>query len=394
MKININKVNITPKHLPFNLCVFGKLDDELSEWIKYHNFEVQTSDKYTNIILPDNIEFETIFESIKKFNYFDGFSPNLNKHLHLGHLSNLVIAKAIQKLGLTNKTIAILGDTLTGDVNKEEAFNTYKTTLNNFDYTLDNIYYASEQKIINDFMFQDGVDEYEGTKIFDINGDKIVGIKSDGTTSYFYQDVALQLKLNSSTLYLTGYEQNNHFESLKKMFPYIEHKGLGLVMIDGKKMSSSNGNVLYVTDIFNLLKDKLDICCGGKLCYNIIAGTILKYGIETSKNIKLNEIANVKTSMGLYVSYTMARMFSAGIEKQNIGKFTSKKLNYLDFKSKFLIEPNCLFNGLVELCKDINNLYVKHKIKDNEENQKMFQILTNDLILGCEKLGLFIIDEV
>ena len=175
------------------------------------------------------------------------------------------------------------------------------------------------------------------------------------------------------------------------MFPYVEHKGLGLVLIDGKKMSSSNGNVYLVEDIFKLLKEKFE---DEKLCYNIIAGQILKYSIDTSKNIKLKEITNVKTSLGLYISYTLARMFSAGIEKQNIENFTSKKLKYLDYKSKFLIEANQLFNGLTELCKDINNLYVTHIIKDNSENKEMFQKLTNDLILGCNKLGLFIIDNV
>ena len=74
MKININKVNVTPKHLPFNLCVFGKLDDEIFEWIYYHKFKVEISDKYTNVILPEDISFEDIFDAVKFFDYFDGFS--------------------------------------------------------------------------------------------------------------------------------------------------------------------------------------------------------------------------------------------------------------------------------------------------------------------------------
>ena len=332
-----------------------------------------------------------MFEPHITFEYFDGFSPNLNKHLHLGHLSNLILAKAIQKLGITNKTIAILGDTLDGTIQKEDALSKYKNYLSDFDYGLDELFYASEQ-ILTDNILTDGVGDYAETKVFNLGDEEIVGLKSNGNTTYFYQDVALAQKLKASTLYLTGFEQNNHFNSLKKLFSHIEHKGLGLVLIKGKKMSSSEGGVYFAEDIINEVKDKFS--GDGKLAYNILAGQILKYSLSTVKNINIDELNNVKTSMGLYLSYTMARMFSAGIKKEKIEKFSENKLNYYEFKSKYSMEPNCLFNALVELCKDINGLYVTHHIKDNTENQQMFQKLTNDLVHGCEKLGLFIIDKV
>ena len=391
MKININKVITTPKNLPFNLCVYGKLSDEILAWAKFHKFGINISDKYTNIILTKNVNFDDIFEPIKTFDNFDGFSPNLNKNLHLGHLSNLILAKSIQKMGLVDKTIAILGDTINGDVEKEKAFNKYIQCLQKFDYKLDNIYYASEQLLTDNNLMIDGSGEYVGTKIFNIDGEFIVGLKSNGQSSYFYQDVALQQKLIGQSLYLTGIEQTNHFNLLKKLYPNITHKGMGLIMIDDKKMSSSSGNVYFLEDIFELLKNDFK---DEKLCYNIIAGQILKYSISTSKNINLKDITNVKTSLGLYISYTMSRMFSAGIEKNNTKLFNSKKMKYYDFKSKYDIEPNLLFNSLVELCKDINALYVTHIIKNDKENKIMFQKLTDDLILGCNKLGLFIIDKV
>lgn len=40
-------------------------------------------------------------------------------------------------------------------------------------------------------ILSDGEGEYTGTEVFNINNNKIVGIKSDNTTSYFYQDIAL-----------------------------------------------------------------------------------------------------------------------------------------------------------------------------------------------------------
>ena len=361
MKININKVNSTPANMDFNLCLFNKPTEEISDWISYHKFKTEASKNYTNIIIPEDINFNEIFDNYNFYFYFDGFSPNLNKHLHLGHLSNLFIAKAIQNLGITNKTIAILGDTLSGEVNKEDALNKYKEYLSKYNYKLSDIYYASEQVLIKNLLIE-GEGEYLGTKIFDLGNEKIVGIKSDGKSTYFYQDVALQQVLNAPTLYLTGSEQNNHFSALKSIFGHIDHKGLGLVMVNGKKMSSSEGNVYFADDILKLISDKFP---DEKLSYNVLAGSILKYSISTVKNIDIEQLSNVKNSYGLYVSYTLARMFSAGIEKIGNKEFHDKKLKYLYYKSKVMIEPNVLFNGLVELCKKINNLYTTHIIKDN-----------------------------
>ena len=284
-----------------------------------------------------------------------------------------------------------MGDTLEGAVKEEDALKKYNDYLSQFDFNVDEVYFASEQKLSNDFLI-DGEGDYADTKVFNIDGEKVVGIKSNGSTTYFYQDVALAQVLSAPTLYLTGFEQNNHFNLLKKLYPDVEHKGLGLVLIKGKKMSSSEGNVYFAEDIIQEVKDKFD--GNEKLAYNVLAGQILKYSLSTVKNINIDELNNVKTSMGLYLSYTMARMFSAGIKKEKIDKFSENKLNYYEFKSKYSMEPNCLFNALVELCKDINGLYVTHHIKDNPENQVIFQKLTNDLVHGCEKLGLFIVDKV
>ena len=154
MKIHINKVNVTPKNMGFNFCVFGSMPEDVKAWCEYHNFQIQSGEKYSNIILPNMVDFDSIFETPKQFKYFDGFSPNLNKHLHLGHLSNLIIAKAIQKLNISDETIAILGDTLDGVVEKEDALSKYKNYLQEFDYNLDELFYASGQKLSFDFLIE------------------------------------------------------------------------------------------------------------------------------------------------------------------------------------------------------------------------------------------------
>ena len=90
MKIHINKIKITPPDLGFNFCVFGEPTNEILEWCNYWNLITEKSGQYTNIILSDNFSINDTFDSPTQYEYIDGFSPNLNKKLHVGHLSNLV----------------------------------------------------------------------------------------------------------------------------------------------------------------------------------------------------------------------------------------------------------------------------------------------------------------
>ena len=392
MKLDINKLKLTPPNFGFNFCVFGKPSDEIKEWCKYWNLEMIDSVPYTNIIVNDKFNVCEAFESPKVYEYVDGFSPNLNKHLHVGHLSNLVIANSFQKLGVGEKFIAILGDTLDGQVDKNDALESYHKYCSDFGYKVDDIFYASKMKVTNESLLTDGEDEYKGTKIFNLGDEKVVGIKGTGNTTYFYQDVALAEHLNDSTLYLTGFEQDNHFKALNKLFDKTKHIGLGLVLLDGKKMSSSEGNIIYLKDFIDNLMNIFnnDI----KLVYNIMAGQILKSAPHTNKSIDSNLIINPKLSLGLYLSYTMAHIKSCGVSTQKNDKFYSKELEFYELKSKCNLSPNLLFEALVNHCKKINKLYETYYIKGNEENIKIFSDLISDLELGMNKLGMFSIDKV
>ena len=392
MKIDINKIKTTPSELGFNFCVFGKPSEEIINWCNHWDLKMEDSGKYTNIILNDDTEINELFNQSTKYDYIDGFSPNLNKHLHVGHFSNLVLANAFQKLNVGKKFIAIFGDTLEGAVQKDDALKSYFEYCKNFNYNVDEIFFASEMKLEDESLLKDGEGTYEGSKIFDLGDEKLVGVKSTGSTSYFYQDVALASKLKSSTLYLTGTEQDNHFKSLKKLFTTTNHIGLGLVQLDGKKMSSSEGNVIYMTDFINSLLPLFnnDI----KLVYNIIAGQILKSGPTSSKSIDTKLIGNPKLSLGLYLSYTMAHIKSCGVTIQDKENFYSKQLEFAELKAKSSLSPNILFDALINHCKYINKLYEKLYIKDNEVNKKIFSDLLTDLQIGMKKIGLFPVDKV
>ena len=394
MQLSPNLIKVTPKSVDsdsFSVCIFGTPNPQIQEWIDFWDLKTETSGKFTNILLG-NHDVDDLFVQPKTFDYVDGFSPNLNKHLHLGHFSNLILAKAFQSLGVGKKFIAILGDTLEGSVDPEVALEKYKSYCKQFGYTIDNVVFASEQTLLDESVLKSGDGTYEGTKIFEVGTEKIVGIKSTGATSYFYQDVALAQNLNGSTLYLTGFEQNGHFNNLQKLFPNTQHIGLGLVSIDGKKMSSSEGNVIFLEEVFGSLLSKFNN--DDKLAWNVLAGHILKYDPTSVKNINMKSIDDVKASFGLYFSYTLAKMKSAGMKPNQIEKFNSNALKFKLLKAKTNLAPNILFEELVELTKKISSLYTKFHIKGNEENQKMYQPLLDDLLLGMKLLGMFSIDKV
>lgn len=393
MKIDINKIKVVPKSVSndFKLCVYGTPEKDVQEWIDSNLFEVEAAEKYINIVLTNDVQLSDIFLEAPKFEWMDGFSPNLNKKLHIGHFSNLVIGKAFKSLGVCEKTVSIYGDTLDGEVKKEDAIQALAKYQNDFQFFTDKSLMASEVKYSGSLL-KDGTGDYEGTKIFDVGEDKIVGIKSTGQTSYFYQDVSLAEMLNAPTLYLTGKEQCNHFNMLKGLFPNTHHIGLGLVKVSGLKMASRIGNVILIEDFINQVKETFN--SNLQLIYNVFAGFVLKSNPDVDKAINLDIISNPKNSAGLYLSYTMARLKSAGCQLNNNGKFCSKELEFAYLKAKANLKPNILFEALTEHCKEINSLYITHTIKNNDDNKKMFDVMLSDLIYGCSKLGLFTIDKV
>lgn len=394
MQISTIKLKVMPSaHSSgeFALSVYGKPDEELQQWISEHKLQTFQSGKaleYTNIKVPADLDMPAAFVPAKKYFYMDGFSPNLNKKLHIGHLSNLVLAKAFKGIGVTDNTVSIYGDTQEGEVSKADALAMLREYQHKFDYTPNLELMASE--VVYQKELLDGADEYEGTKVFDVGGQFVVGIKSGGQTTYFYQDVALAETLNAPTLYLTGKEQDNHFSMLKVLYPHIDHIGLGLVKVSGKKMSSRDKNVLLVEEFINESSEFTDI----KLLYNVFAGFILKSAPDVDKSVNLDVMGNPKNSMGLYISYTTARLCSAGCDMKIGSKFASPSLSFALLKATENQKPNVLFDAVVDHCNKINFLYGTQRIAGNETNKKMFNGLLEDLLLGCDKLGLFAVDKV
>jgi arginyl-tRNA synthetase len=223
----------------------------------------------------------------------------------------------------------------------------------------------------------------------------VVGIKSSGETTYFYHDVALAEKLKASrgTLYLTGQEQAQHFGNLQTLFPQTHSIPLGLVSLNGGKMSSSLGNVIYLQPIWQELEATFGTD-NPSLIWNVLSGYILKTTPSVAKKINLDVLANPKNSPGLYLSYTLAKLKSAGLTVPTNSAFHDPMLAWKKLVAQTQLNPVTLLTGLLEKAQEIATLYEQHRIKDHPENQQLFQPLAEDLLHGMQCLGLLGVDRV
>jgi hypothetical protein len=159
----------------------------------------------------------------------DGFSPNLNKALHVGHLRNLAIANSLSKLLRPNvKCVALFGASLgvyswaEKEIQGWFDFLKYRPT----------IYYdvLMPLDLVPRFLQTEG--ESAGCEVWADNP-KVIVTTSAGKHTYSFADIAFS-KLAQPTHYLTGAEQKEHFESLGLG---DKHLPMGLVMgSDGKKL--------------------------------------------------------------------------------------------------------------------------------------------------------------
>lgn len=422
MKINPAKLELV-HGTGLGFFVYGSLSDELKQWVIYHNLKTKTVYNGVIIVITENplsdqmsiasvnngyissletsevetddlgLNISNLFEEGENFKFVDGFSPNLNKRLHVGHLGNLVIAKCLQSLGIGECYISILGDTLEPaeeDINNDTQFEEYKNLCKRFNYRIDRIYKVSEMKCPDDLLF-DGEGEYKDTKVLNIGSDKVVGIKSNGSTTYAYQDVALIHELKDKTLYITGSEQTTHFEMLASAYPQVKHLPLGLIMLDNKKQSSRIGNVVYISEVYQTLEQEIE---DDDLIHNIIIGSFLSRTPSSPINLNLATLTDKNQSTGLYISYTMARLVSAGIEIKDPVQFNSKRLEFQYLVSKFKCNPYILLRELYNYCRIVNFRYEKIRIKDNEKAIVLFTRHLNDIVFAANKLGMRFVKKV
>jgi arginyl-tRNA synthetase len=394
------------------LCYHKKSTDleviqEINRLEKANIVSLSESDDYVNIeLLKYYFNYYEEYSTI-----IDAFSPNRNKDLHIGHLSNLVIGNAISKL------INITPTYMLNSVPDIKDINVFKTNLLfnqiNFKPT-PFVPIISEGYLLFDNIIPrliDGTDSYINTKCIVVDNEKKVCIKNNGDFTYLLEDMCLLEKVSitcsKKIIYVTGSEQASHFEFLKKYSNFynlnveIEHVKCGLISISGEKMSSRKGNVILIEDYIEHVSELFNN--NHKIAWNVIAGKILESSPQTAKNIHYDTLNNPKNSTGLYLTYTLIRIKNAFDKNndtlpskfKNIPLLCNTKTAILSFviaQAGKTRQPQKLLNYLRNTASELNSMYSNTKeysiANCTEENFDKYSQLYVDLFLGMNILGL------
>ena len=256
----------------------------------------------------------------------------------------------------------------------------------------------------------------EGANVVNIGDDIVPALiqKSDGTSIYITRDLAayidrLEKYKFDEILYVVGNEQTLHFEQLKRVLSKmgydsnkLKHISFGLMLQNGKKMSTRGGTGLNLQDLLDssislankyieeknpTLKDKEEV--SKKIGVGAVIFNDLKNYRVNDIDFNLEETLSFTGNTGPYIQYTNARINSL-LEhyKENDINYDEIDINdtiwnvifdLYEFpevvvKSKDNYDPSEIAKYLLNLSSDFNKMYANVKIIDDNNNKTNFNL--------------------
>ena len=287
------------------------------------------------------------------------------------------------------------------------------------------------------------VEELENKKLLTISeGATIVSFddiapaiikRSDGASLYITRDLAAlfdrKKRFNfDEILYVVGNEQSLHFEQIKRIVnllgynwsDQIKHIGFGMLLQDGKKMSTRHGKSVVLMDV---LKEAIDIARNhvaeknqdldniDEISKKIGVGAVI---FNDLKNYRINDIEfNLEDTLkfegntGPYLQYTYARINSLLSNKQNINvsydnidinedvwnlAWSMSKFEESIINSKENNDPSIIAKYLLDLAADFNKFYAHEKIVDDDKNYAEFKLNLSHAVAIVIKCGLSLLN--
>ena len=303
---------------------------------------------------------------------------------------------------------------------------------------------SRDSKRVLDLLDKKGLLEIdEGATIIRIGDDIPPAIvkRSDGATLYITRDLEeihrrYEKYHFDKMLYCVGNEQKLYFTQLKRVLskmdaPFkdaVKHVNFGLILTDGKKMSTRHGNAIKLNDVLNesirlakehieeknkALENKDDIAKA--VGVSAIIFNDLKNYHENDYEFNLEDATRFEGQTGPYLQYTSVRIGSilkqAEFDRTNISldlliqdSFFEiiKKLDEFDQiiqKSADEYSPNYLAKYLLNLASMFNSFYSKEKCLCEdvlERNTKLYLIylIKSRLDLGMKLLGMSVVEKM
>ncbi len=257
--------------------------------------------------------------------------------------------------------------------------------------------------------------------------------RTDGASLYITRDLAAVLDRKErynfdEILYVVGNEQSLHFEQLKRVLSLlgydwndeVKHIGFGMLLQDGKKMSTRHGKSVVLMDV---LYEAIDLAKKYIMEKNptldniddvskiIGVGAVI---FNDLKNFRINDIEfnledtlRFEGSTGPYLQYTYARIQSLISNKQNIDvtydniDINEDEWNLVWSLSKYqenIIcakegnDPSIIAKYLLDLAADFNKFYAHERIIDDNAEYSEFKMNLSEAVSIVIKDGLHLLN--
>ncbi len=227
------------------------------------------------------------------------------------------------------------------DISLKEYKGTYELLGMEFDHYLGESFYRDKTAdVVKRLQDANLLEESEGAKIVNLdeyNMPPCLIMKKDGSTIYATRDLAAIFYRKETwnfdkCLYVTGQEQKLHFAQVFKVVELLGnewakdslvHIPYGLVSLEGSKLSTRSGNIIYAEDILRHAIEKVKETMSEKnpkladrddIARIVGVGAIIFHDLYNQRikdvSFKWDKILNFDGETGPYVQYTYVRCAS------------------------------------------------------------------------------------
>ncbi len=300
-------------------------------------------------------------------------------------------------------------------------------------YTGESFYNDKMDAVVKDLEQKNLLRVDEGATIVDLCNDLPPALikRSDGATLYITRDIAALIYRHvtyhtNHVLYIVGNEQILHFKQLKAVTDLmgydfnVDHINFGLVLIDGKKMSTRGGKFKRLEDVINQaingakeaitsknpnLKNQSDVAKAvgiGAIIFND-----LKNERHLDIDFNLENMLKFEGQTGPYLQYSSVRIASIlrehALDLENIDMSYFSENDYFELikilgqfphviiKAQETNAPNLIARYILSLAQGFNSFYGKQRINVDDIKHKNANLLFIESIRTVINEGLRIL---